>query len=186
MTTITINLAEILEAKLQHGFSVPVSVDVGDLLDYADDDWDEPIDLDLLLAQRQEAALIFSAADVKRLRPHLTDEQAWEVVGFIRDQMRPTVEIYLCDLADEYFPSAKANLHHRVHQLQSVLHRRHAARPEAERIVQQLFGIERLIEKLPHDVSGNPAMEGSIAATLDDIDLVVSGWSATPTTQQEG
>jgi hypothetical protein len=186
MTMLTINLAEILESKLQHGFSVPVSVDVGDLLDYADDDWEETIDLELHLAQRQQAALIFSAHDAKRLRPHLTDEQAWEVAEITRDQTRSMVEEFLAEVADENFPSAKEDLHRRVARLHVILNHRHSGKPEAKRIDEQLYGIERLIEKVPHDVHTNPALEGSITATLDDIELIVDGWSWTPTAPKEG
>jgi hypothetical protein len=184
MTTITIDLREILEAKLQHGFHVPVSIDASDFLDYADDDWDEPIDLDCYLAQRQEAAVVFSAKDVKRLRPHLSDDQAWEVVEITRDQTQSMMDDFLSDVADEACPSGKRLLQSRLVRLKLRVTDQHKLNPEAERILQELAGIQRLLGKVPDDTKGNPALEGSIAATLDDLEQIVEGWSTTNT--QEG
>jgi hypothetical protein len=184
MTTITLDLREILEAKLQHGFNVPVSIDVGDFLDYADDDWEEPIDLDCYLALRQEAAVVFSAKDVKRLRPHLSDEQAWEVVEITRDQTQSMMDDFLGDVADEACPSGKRLLQQRLVRLKLRVTDKHRVRPEAETLLQELAGIQRLLGKVPDDASGNPALEGSIAATLDDLEQIVESW--TTTDMQEG
>lgn len=175
MTTITIDLAEILEAKLQHGFHVPVSIDIRDLLDYADDDWDETLDLDLLLAGRHEAALIFSATDVRRLRPHLTDDQAWEVAEVTRDQFRHALDDFLGDVADENYPTAKRELQRRALGLKHRLECPSPDRPEATELIQQLAGVQRLITKLPDDAHGHPALEGSLAATLDDLERAFAG-----------
>jgi len=38
------------------------------------------IDINALLAQRKQIALIWSVEDVQELRPDLTDDQAWEVL----------------------------------------------------------------------------------------------------------
>lgn len=184
MTTITINLAEILESRLRHGFSVPVTIDVGDLIDYADDDWDETIDLDAYLAGRHEAAIIFSAKDVQMLRPHLTDTQAWEVAEVTRDQTRDVVHDFMSDVADMNYPTTKQELLRRVWNGKVSLTKPFVEREEASGFLQQLQIIERLIEKFPEDAMANPAIVGSIAAMLDDIERVVAGWSNTE--KQEG
>jgi hypothetical protein len=179
MTTITVDLAEILESKFQHGLSIPVSIDVSDLLDYADDDWSESLDLDLLLAERQEAALIISAKEAKRVRPHLSDEQAWEVAQITRDQTLWAIEDFLGDVADENYPTGKQLLQRRAAQLKARFGGSQTQPSEADELLQQLAGLHRLIAKLPEDDHGNPALEGTIAATLDDIEQLVDGLTLT-------
>ena len=43
---LTVNLADVLERKYPSGFHVPADIDIGTFLEFADDDWDHPLDLD--------------------------------------------------------------------------------------------------------------------------------------------
>ena len=42
------------------------------------------IDIDALLADRQQIALLWSIEDVQEVRPDLTDQQAWEVLQQVK------------------------------------------------------------------------------------------------------
>jgi hypothetical protein len=72
----------------------------------------EPVDLDgqiqKLLAKNRQVAAIWSIEDVKGVRPHLTDEQAWEVlqqVGDIHDAEYGITWMTLETVADDMFPN---------------------------------------------------------------------------------
>lgn len=178
MTTITIDLAEILEAKFQRGFSIPVSIDIGDFLDLAEDDWSETVDLDQLLAEREEAAIIVSAQEAKRIRPHLSDQQAWEVAQSTREQTQWMLEDLLGDVADDLYPDMKRGFQRRVAELSVRLSPPQPWPDEAKELLQQLVGLQQLINKLPEYDQRNPALEAAIRASLDDIEAVLSGWQS--------
>ena len=82
---LTINLADILERKYPSGFHVPVDVDVSNLLEFGDDDWDHAIDIDAILEAEDEVALIWGVDDVHQRRPDLNEEQAWKVLETARN-----------------------------------------------------------------------------------------------------
>ena len=72
----------------------------------------EPVDLDgqiqKLLAKKRQVAAIWCIEDVQGLRPHLTDEQAWEVlqqVGDIHDAEYGISWMTLETVADDMFPN---------------------------------------------------------------------------------
>lgn len=46
----------------------------------------DAIDVDELLAERRQVAIIWSIEDVQSVRPHLTDKQAWEVLRMCRNE----------------------------------------------------------------------------------------------------
>ena len=75
-----INLADVLADQSGSAtFEVVTSVTLEELLsqhDFTDVD----IDIDDLLADRQEIAIIWKIDDVKQQRPDLDDDQCWEVL----------------------------------------------------------------------------------------------------------
>ena len=44
----------------------------------------DDIDIDAILADRKQIALIWSIEDVQEVRPDLTDEQAWEALQQVK------------------------------------------------------------------------------------------------------
>lgn len=167
MTTLTIDLADILEHKLQFGFTVPVPIDVDQLLEYADDDWREEIDLDGLLAEQRKAAVVIDAADFTREYPHLTDAQAWELAQTVRDDFQHFLKAdALHDAVHFNYPTVRMTLESRMSNLRYTLR---ARTDEASvRLAAELEGLRRLLDRLP--ATDDPALEGVIAATLDDIE----------------
>jgi len=51
------------------------------------------IDIDALLADRGQIALIWSIKDVQEGRPDLTDEQAWEVLQQVKNDHDATLGV---------------------------------------------------------------------------------------------
>lgn len=75
--------------------AAPESIDIDD------------VDIDQLLAKDGKIAVIWSIEDVKGIRPHLTDAQAWEVleqVGRKHDANWGITWITLEIVADDMFP----------------------------------------------------------------------------------
>jgi len=170
MTHISIDLAELLQAKLQHGFSVPVSIQVEDLLEYADDYWDEVLDLDHLLEARHEVALVITADQVLELRPHLTHEQAWEVAKITRNDTQYMLRDLIGDVADLNYPTAKDQLLLRAIRLQATLKSLAETEVTALAALQQLEAVRRGIDRVPERPDVDPAWIGSLAASLDDLE----------------
>lgn len=169
MTKLTIDLADILKRKHPHGFHAPADIDIDTFLEFADDDWEHELDLTPFLAGRKEAAVILRAADVKNLYPHLTDEQAWEATEQLRDDIELFVEDAIADVVHLNFPSVRMRLHGRLMNLRYALQ----ARTDgiAEQLLNEVKGLERLFASRPDAFGdGNPALEGAIAATLDDLE----------------
>jgi len=167
MTTIQIDLADILEGRLQFGFSIPVPIDVSQLLEYADDDWRHDLDLEDLLSEQRKVAVIISAGDIKRNFPHLTEGQAWEIAAGIGDHMQGGLEDWISDAVYMDYPSSQMKLLQRARSLKSTL----SARTDdpATTLLAETNGLLRLINKL-EGAPSDPALEGKIAATLDDIE----------------
>ena len=72
----------------------------------------EPVDIDhhvrKLLAKNRQIAAIWSIEDVKGIRPHLTDDQAWEVLQQVEDIHDAEYGINWTTLetvADDLFPT---------------------------------------------------------------------------------
>jgi hypothetical protein len=170
MTHISIDLAKLLEAKLQHGFSVPVSIDIEQFLEYADDHWDEVLDLDHLLEPRREVALIITAAQVSELCPHLSYEQAWEMAQVTRDQTADMLNDLIRDVMDVNYPTPKDQLQLRVIRLKASLKSLAQTQPRAASALQQLETLRSCIERIPDRPDIDPAWIGSLAATLDDLE----------------
>jgi len=53
----------------------------------------DDIDIDALLADRKQIALIWSIEDVQEVRPDLTDEQAWEVLQQVKNDHDATLGV---------------------------------------------------------------------------------------------
>lgn len=187
MTKVTIDLATILERKYPCGFHAPADIPIDLFLEFADDDWEHTVSLDDLLDGQRAAALTFTAADVKERRPDLTDEQAWEVARTGRDDfVRERCHLdYLECTADSMFPSAKRQpldrvcaLKFRVRERLSTAEAAHLERREStDRLrewLHELNGIERIARKLPDQVTGNPAAQGSVAAALNDLETAIT------------
>jgi hypothetical protein len=67
------------------------------------------IDIDAVLAERGQVAVIWSIEDVQTGRPDLSDAQAWEVLVRCRDEHSSEYGItwqYLEDVADGMFPNS--------------------------------------------------------------------------------
>jgi hypothetical protein len=79
MTTIKLNLRDLLEEKCLDTTWTSVEVSLSDFLDY-DDDWEHELDVHQLLAERQQIADIWGTEDVQSIRPDLTADQAWQVL----------------------------------------------------------------------------------------------------------
>lgn len=169
MTTLTIDLADILEAKLQFGFTVPVPIDLDQLLEYADDDWEHELDLDALLADRRQAAVLLDAATIHDRHPHLTLDQAWEVVRIVRADFEAFAEDVVDDAVHINYPTARMGLQTRLMNLRYALNGR--TDEGGVRLRGELAGLERVFHKLPVFPDGaNPALEGGLAAALDDLE----------------
>jgi hypothetical protein len=84
--SINLNLAEILEEKYPHGFHVPADIDISNVIEFGDDDWEHPLDIDAHLEAEDKIALIWSVSDVLERRADLTMEQAWKVLTQGREQ----------------------------------------------------------------------------------------------------
>jgi hypothetical protein len=188
MTDITLDLAAILERKYPRGFHAPADIPIDTFLEFADDDWEHTVSLDDLLDGQRAAALTFTAADVKERRPDLTDEQAWEVARIGRDDfVRERCHLdYLECTADALFPSVKRQALDRVYGLKFRVRERlsaaEAAHPErresTDRLrewLHELNGVERIARKLPDQIAGDPAAQGSVAAALDDLEAAITG-----------
>jgi len=155
-TTLEIDLADILEDKYPHGFHVPVDIDIGSFLEFADDDWMHKIDIEDLLAAKRLIGIVWNVQLVLDERPDLTDDQAWKVLQVcqprleeVTDPIRATIR----QQADGLFPKPKGKAALRA----------------------QLARIERAIEALPEDECTDPAAYGSVAAELDTVATLVKG-----------
>ena len=154
MTTVEIDLADILEQKYPHGFHVPADIDLSMFLEFGDDDWTHDLDLKSLLAKDRRIALVFDTEDVKTLRPHLDDDQAWEVLqqfeAACEDCQEPMLET-IRQLADFAYPDDKAVLRERINRL------------------------AKQVEALPDRQRSNPAAYGEAAAKLDTLEAELKG-----------
>lgn len=156
MTTLEINLADILEHKYPHGFHAPADIDISNFLEFADDDWSHEINIENLLGQNHLIGIIWNVRLVLDERPDLTDDQAWTVLRAcqhhfeeVTDSMLETIR----HLADDKFPKPKGKAGLRA----------------------QLAWIERRIEALPQDECTDPAAYGSVSAELDTVATLVKG-----------
>jgi hypothetical protein len=66
-----------------------------------------PIDIDAILAQRRQVAVIWAIEDVQHIRPDLNQDQAWDVLERCRDKHDCEYGFtwdYVRDVADDLFP----------------------------------------------------------------------------------
>jgi hypothetical protein len=67
------------------------------------------IDIDAVLAERRQVAIVWSIEDVLGVRPDLNADQAWEVLTRCRDKHDCEYGFtwqYLEDVADDLFPKS--------------------------------------------------------------------------------
>lgn len=153
--TVRIDLAQILDDRYPHGFTVPASIDTDVLIEFGDEDWQYDVDIAEHLAESRRVGLIYSTEDVQVVRPDLDEDQAWDVLQQFQaacedcpDPMFETIQ-QLADMA--YPPDRRALL---------------AARLER---------IKQRIELLPKHESDNPAGYGEAAAHLDAVEAELDG-----------
>jgi hypothetical protein len=83
--SLKLNLADILEAKYPHGFTVPADIDIANVIEFGDDDWDHSIDVDAHF-EGDCVILPWSVDDVLARRSDLNTKQAWQVLTQARKQ----------------------------------------------------------------------------------------------------
>lgn len=167
MKHITIDLADILETKLQFGVSIPVSIDVDQLLEYGDDDWSHDLDIGDILSRQRITAVLISAEEVQRQYPHLSDEQAWETAERLRDDFEAFLEDAIADAVHINYPTARMQLHSRLLNLRYGLRGRDDE--PAKRLLNEVDGLLRVFHHVPES-DADPALHGALAAALDDIE----------------
>jgi len=155
-TTLEIDLADILEHKYPHGFHAPADIDIGNFLEFADDDWMHQIDIQELLAANRLIGVVWDVQLVLDKRPDLSDDAAWSVLQAcqrhfedVTDPMRAMIR----QLANDLFPQLKGKAALRA----------------------QLAQIERRIEALPEAECTDPAAYGSVSDRLDNVSTLVKG-----------
>jgi hypothetical protein len=70
------------------------------------------IDIDAVLAQRGQVAVVWSIEDVQGVRPDLNHDQRWEVLTRCRDKHDCEYGFtwqYIEDVADDLFPKSAAS-----------------------------------------------------------------------------
>ncbi|MGL4465722.1 MAG: hypothetical protein ACRC1K_26525 [Planctomycetia bacterium] len=158
---LTLNLADILERKYPSGFHVPADIDITTFLEFADDDWDQTIDLDALLAAEDQVASLWSVDDVLDRRPDLTRVQAWQVLTTARDDFAKDachLDFLECT-ANGLFPvGADAKL----------------------RLKTRLDALLAAVERLPDDGLADPARFGRMAAQIDDLEKAIAAPGGRP------
>jgi hypothetical protein len=82
MTTINLSLHDILLQHFGPRVTIPLTIQIDELLEYACDGDEHRIDLRDTLALQREIAVVWSIEDVQSVRPDLSDDQAWEVLKF--------------------------------------------------------------------------------------------------------
>lgn len=85
-----INIRDYLEDNAGCGISVQAHVDTDDILQALDlpDEDEFDFDLDEVLEEQRQIAILFTIDDVKEIRPDLTDDQAWQVLKNCRTRFR--------------------------------------------------------------------------------------------------
>lgn len=150
-----IDLADILADRYPHGFHAPADTDVTTLLEFADDDWRHELDLHALLAGRHAIALVWDADMLLSHYPHLTPDQAWEVLRECERNYTAEAGLTWDDVtgvvSDRFPDAAEAK----------------------QRLLDRLHALRRRVEALPDDPRTGPADYGGVAARLDDIEDLV-------------
>ncbi len=87
---------------------IPVTIDVGMFLEYSELDETE-LDLHELLRENRMIGHFYTVEDVQHLRPHLSEEQAWQVLQAIDKSVKVAPEYGMSwdgirDTADSLFP----------------------------------------------------------------------------------
>lgn len=105
-----INLPHLIEQQLgRTPIELPVTIDVGMFLEYSELDESE-LDLHELLRENRMIGHFYTVDDVRQLRPHLTDDQAWQVLEAIDKSVKLAPEYGMSwdgirDTADSLFPA---------------------------------------------------------------------------------
>jgi hypothetical protein len=108
-----INLPHLIEQQLgRTPIELPVTIDVGMFLEYSELDESE-LDLHELLRENRMIGHFYTVDDVRHLRPHLSDEEAWQVLQAIDKSVTIAPEYGMSwdgirDTADSLFPSDRA------------------------------------------------------------------------------
>jgi hypothetical protein len=105
-----LDLPRLVAGQLGRGpISLPVSIDIDMFLEYSELD-DTELDLHELLREHRMIGHFYTVDDVTHLRPHLTDDQAWQVLQAIETSVQLAPEYGMSwdgirDTADSLFPS---------------------------------------------------------------------------------
>jgi hypothetical protein len=79
---VTVNIHDYLDGQFGPTVTVPASIDINDLLECADvpEEHEFDIDLDALLDEHRQVAVIWTIDHVQEVRPDLSGDQSWEVL----------------------------------------------------------------------------------------------------------
>jgi hypothetical protein len=153
-TKLNLDLADVLKQRYPRGFHAPADIDIDGLIEFGDEDWEHVLDIDVrqLLARQNAIALIWDADMLLSTYPHLTPEQAWEVLQQC-ERDYSAEEGLTWDLVAE------------------VVHDRFPDAPEAkQRLLDRLTTLRRMLEALPAQERDDPAGYGGIAAQVDALE----------------
>ena len=107
MTKVRIDLRDAIANELGGRTThIPATVDIDELFEFNDIDEAE-IDLDDILAGNRLIAHLWSVEDMRNERPHLTEDQAWEVLKAVESRINSEFGInrdFIRDVADELYP----------------------------------------------------------------------------------
>jgi hypothetical protein len=106
---VKINIREAIAENADHEtlMLAPVGIDIDELFDFNGIDDEHEIDLYDLLDQQRMIGQFWGIDDVKSVRPHLTDDQAWEVLQTVERRLDANFGInwdVIRDTADELHP----------------------------------------------------------------------------------
>lgn len=75
-----INIRDLLVSRLGETPTIPATISIDEVLEFMDAGHEEEIDLHDLLDERRAIALLWDTEMLRSHYPHLTDDQAWEVL----------------------------------------------------------------------------------------------------------
>lgn len=112
---IKINLRDAIAETADHEslMLAPVGIEIDELFDFNGIDDEYELDLHDLLDQQRRIAHIWCIEDVKGVRPHLTDDQAWDVLQAVERRLNSELGInwdVIRDTADELHPEPQSTV----------------------------------------------------------------------------
>ena len=117
-----ISLRALITDQAGTTFHIPATVELEEWFEFCDidDELDVDIDLHAALQENHQIAHIWNVADVKSVRPHLSDEDAWEVLQAVESQLDSEHGITwttIRDAADDLFPAQRKERSAKMAQL---------------------------------------------------------------------